>query len=51
MIIRHLKENPKLYANIKAKVNNIIAGYSILDDQKIEAADEKEAALWAQLEG
>nr|DAL61264.1 MAG TPA_asm: Protein recA [Caudoviricetes sp.] len=47
----YLKENPKLYANIKAKVNDLIAGHSVLDDQKIEAVDEKEAALWAQLEG
>ena len=45
----YLKENPKLYEKVKAQVNELIAGHSVLDENTAEAADDKEAALWAQL--
>ena len=45
----YFRDNPKLYEKIKAQVNELIAGHSVLDENTAEAADDKEAALWAQL--
>lgn len=45
----YFRDNPNLYEKVKAQVNELIAGHSVLDENTAEAADDKEAALWAQL--
>lgn len=45
----YFRDNPNLYEKVKAQVNELIAGHSVLDENTTEAADDKEAALWAQL--
>lgn len=47
----YLKENPKLYSEIKDQVNQLITKHTALDDQEQELSEEEKASnAWSEVE-